>query len=136
MAAAAAEAAPLKAATAAEEKPAAPAKRTVNKKALRPKPKPTAAKTGGAEASASLDAVEARIKAIEEGLKSKVAQLKEVVEMKAEKLGDKSPSKRRNIIDIFSSTLPDPVEAGVAADLFAKRASDTPGHMGPGKIDP
>ncbi|MDX0961855.1 hypothetical protein J3R84_29185 (plasmid) [Ensifer canadensis] len=80
--------------------------------------------------------MEARIKAIEEGLKSKAAQLKEVVEKKAEKLGDKSPSKRRNIIDIFSSTLPDPVEAGVAADLFAKRASDTPGHMGPGKIDP
>ncbi|EHK73242.1 hypothetical protein SM0020_35027 [Sinorhizobium meliloti CCNWSX0020] len=39
-----------------------------------------------------------------------------MVEKKAEKLGDKSPSKRRNIIDIFSATVPDPVEAGVAAD--------------------
>ncbi|EHK79360.1 TRAG family protein [Sinorhizobium meliloti CCNWSX0020] len=114
--AAAAEAVPVKAEPAAAETPEAPAKRTVNKKALRPKPKATAANTGGAEASASLDAMEARIKAIEEGLKPKAAQLKEVVETKAEKLGEKSPTKRRNIMDIFSATVPDPVEAGVAAE--------------------
>lgn len=112
--AAAAQATPVKADLAADEKAAAPAKRTVNKKALRPKPK--AANTGGAEASASLDAMEARIKAIEEGLKPKAAQLKEVVEMNAEKLGDKSPTKRRNILDIFSATVPDPVEVGVPAE--------------------
>lgn len=107
LAAAAAQATPVK---------AEPAKRTVDKKALRPKPKANAANTGGAEASASLDAMEARIKAIEEGLKPKAAQLKEVVEMKAEKLGDKSPTKRRNILDIFSATVPDPVEVGVTAE--------------------
>ncbi|WP_274866207.1 hypothetical protein [Sinorhizobium meliloti] len=56
--AAAAEAAPVKAEPAADEKAAAPAKRTVNKKGLRPKPK-AAANTVGAEASASLDTMEA-----------------------------------------------------------------------------
>lgn len=109
---AAAEAAPVKAEPAADEKAAARAKRTVNQKALRPKPKATGAI--GAEASASLDAMEARIKAIEEGLKPKAAQLKEVVEAKAEKL-EKSPTKRRNIMDIFSATVPDPVEVDVPA---------------------
>lgn len=68
----------------------------------------------GYEASASLDAMEARINAIEEGLKPKAAQLKEVAETKAEKLGDKSPTKRRNIMDIFSATVPDPLEFGAA----------------------
>lgn len=110
------EAVPVKAEPAAVEKAAAPTKRTVNRKALRPKPKATAANTGGAEASASLDAMEARIKAIEEGLKPRAAQLKEVVETKAERLGEKSPTKRRNIMDIFSATVPDPVEVGVAAE--------------------
>jgi len=114
--AAAAQAAPVKAEHAADEKAAAPAKLTVSKKALRPKHKATAASTCGAEASASLDAMEARIKAIEDGLKPKAAQLKEVVETKAEKLGDKSPTKRRNIMDIFSATVPDPVEVGVTAE--------------------
>lgn len=114
--AAAAEAAPVKAETAAAETPEAPAKRTVNKKALRSKPRETPANTGGAEASTSLDAMEARIRAVEEGLKPKVAQLKEVVERKAEKLGENSPTKRRNIMDIFSATVPDPVEPGVAAE--------------------
>lgn len=113
---AAAEAAPIKAEPAADGKAAAPAKRTVNKKALRPKPKATAANTGGGEASVSLDAMEARIKAIEEGLKPKAAQLKEVVDTKAEKLGDKSPTKRRNIMDIFSTTIPDPVDVGMPAE--------------------
>ncbi|MDE3775543.1 type IV secretory system conjugative DNA transfer family protein [Sinorhizobium meliloti] len=115
LAAAAAEAAPVKAEPAADEKAAAPAKPTVNKKALRPKAKATAANTGGAEASASLDAMEARIKAIEEGLKPKAAQLKKVVETKADKLGEKSPTKRRCIMDIFSATVPDPVEVSVTA---------------------
>ncbi|UFX06597.1 type IV secretory system conjugative DNA transfer family protein (plasmid) [Sinorhizobium medicae WSM1115] len=114
--AAAAQATPVKADPAAEEKAPAPAKRTVNKKALHPKPKETAANTGSAEISASLDAMEARIKAIEEGLKPKAALLKEVVETKAEKLDDKSPAKRRNIMDIFSATIPDPVEVGVTAE--------------------
>ncbi|UIJ91911.1 type IV secretory system conjugative DNA transfer family protein (plasmid) [Sinorhizobium meliloti] len=114
--AAGAEAVPVKAEPTADEKAAAPAKRTVNKKALRPKRKATAASTAGAEESASLDAMEARIRAIEEGLKPKAAQLKEVVEAKAETLGDKSPTKRRNILDIFSATVPDPIEVGVAAE--------------------
>ncbi|RVG41625.1 type IV secretory system conjugative DNA transfer family protein, partial [Sinorhizobium meliloti] len=113
---AAAEAAPVEAEPATDAKAAAPAKRTVNKKALRPKPKATAANTGGVEASANLEAMEARIKAIEEGLKPKAAQLKEVVETKAEKLRDKSPTKRRNFMDIFSATVPDPVEVEVAAE--------------------
>ena len=116
MTAAAAESVPVHAVPAAAEKAEAPAKRTVNRKALRPKPKATAANTGGAGESASLDAMEARIKAIEEGLKPKAAQLKEMVETKAEKLGEKSPTKRRNIMDIFSATVPDPVEVGVPAE--------------------
>ncbi len=98
---------------AAEETSAAPTNRTVNKNALRSKPKATT-KTGGAGASPSLDAMAARIKAIEEGLKPKAAQLKEAVEAKVEKLGDKSPAKRRNYMDIFSTTLPDPIEFGLA----------------------
>ncbi|MGK9338491.1 type IV secretory system conjugative DNA transfer family protein [Sinorhizobium meliloti] len=116
VAAAAAQPAAVKKEPAADDKLSTPAKRSVNKKALRPKPKATSANPGGAEASASLDAMEARINAIEEGLKPKAAQLKDVVEMKAEKLGDKSPTKRRNIMDIFSSTVPDPVEVGVPAE--------------------
>lgn len=114
--AAAAQATPVKAEPPSDEKAAAPAKRTVNKEALRLKPNANAANTGGAEASASLGAMEARIKAIEEGLKPKAAQLKEVVETKAEKLGEKYPTKRRNIMDIFSATVPDPVEVDVTAE--------------------
>ncbi|XOK15644.1 type IV secretory system conjugative DNA transfer family protein (plasmid) [Agrobacterium tumefaciens] len=104
-----------------EEKPVAAAreattatKRTVNKKALQPKPKPVTAKAD-AETSASLAAMEARIKAMEEGLRPKAAQLKATVEAKVEKLGDKSPSARRSFMDIFNTTVPDPVEVGVAA---------------------
>jgi len=58
------------------------------------------------------------VKAIEEGLKPKAAQLREVVETKAEKLGNKSPSKRRNIMDIFSTTVPDPADLGMRAELL------------------
>ncbi len=115
-AAAAAEPVPVKQEPAGDTKIEAPAKRTVNKKALRPKPKATTAKTGHAEASPSLTAMEARIKAIEEGLKPKAAQIKKVVETKVEKLGDKSPAKRRNYMDIFSTTIPDPVDVGLAAE--------------------
>jgi len=100
-------------ATVAEEETTTTARRTVNKKALQTKPKPATAKAD-AVASASLAAMEARIKAIEEGLTPKAAQLKATVEAKAEKLGDK-PAARRNFMDIFNTTVPDPVEVGVAA---------------------
>ena len=92
-----------------------PTKRTVNKKALRPKAKATAARTD-AEAPANLVAMEARIKAIEEGLKPRAVQLKATVETKVEKLGERSPITRRNFMDIFDATVPDPVEVGVAAE--------------------
>lgn len=88
MAAAPAESAPVKQEPAADVKVATPAKRTANKKALRSKPEATTAKTDGTVAPASLNAMEARIKAIEEGLKPKATQLKEAVETKVEKLGE------------------------------------------------
>jgi len=81
-----------------------------------PKPKSTKPKGGGAEVSLDLEAIEARIKAIEEGLKPKAAQLKEVVETKVEKLGDRSPTTRRNFMDIFNATVPDPAEVGMATE--------------------
>ncbi|RVL83972.1 type IV secretory system conjugative DNA transfer family protein [Sinorhizobium meliloti] len=96
----------------AEEDATTTAKRTVNKKALQPKP---ATPKADAIGSASLAAMEARIRAIEEGLTPKAAQLKATVEAKVEKLGDKSPGARRNFMDIFNTTVPDPVEVGVAA---------------------
>lgn len=98
-----------------DAKSEAPAKRTVNKKALQPKAKTTAAKTD-VEAPASLVAMEARIKAIEEGLKPRSAQLKATVETKVEKLGERSPTTRRNYMDIFNTTIPDPEEVGVSAE--------------------
>ncbi|KSV73641.1 conjugal transfer protein TraG [Sinorhizobium sp. Sb3] len=99
-----------------DAKAEASAKRTVNKRALRrPKAKEVAAKTD-AEAPANLVAMEARIKAIEEGLKSRAVQLKATVETKVEKLGGRSPTTRRNFMDIFDTTVPDPVDVGVAAD--------------------
>ncbi|WP_037461859.1 type IV secretory system conjugative DNA transfer family protein [Sinorhizobium fredii] len=101
---------------AADENATAPSKRTINRKALQPKAKTTVAKSGGGEAAPNLDAMEARIRAIEEGLKPKAAQLKKAVETKVEKLGDKAPSTRRNFMDIFNTTVPDPVEVGVAAE--------------------
>ena len=97
------------------ENAAPTAKRTVNKNALRLKPKPAPAKTEP-EASSSLAAMEARIKAIEDGLTPKAAQLKATVETKVEKLGGKSATARRNYMDIFNTTIPDPVEVGVAAE--------------------
>lgn len=98
-----------------DAKDEAPAKRTVNKKALRTKAKAEAAVTD-AEAPAHLVAMEARIKAIEEGLKPRAIQLKAAVETKVEKLGERSPITRRNFMDIFDATVPDPVEVGVAAE--------------------
>lgn len=97
-----------------DSKNEAHAKRTVNKKALRSKAKATAAKTD-AEATA-LVAMEARIKQIEEGLKPRAVQLKATVGTKVEKLGARSPMTRRNFMDIFDATVPDPVEVGVASD--------------------
>jgi len=97
------------------ENAAPTAKRTVNQNALRPKPKPAPAKTE-AEASSSLAAMEARIKAIEDGLTPKAAMLKATVETKVEKLGGRSPTARRNYMDIFNTTIPDPVDVGVATD--------------------
>jgi hypothetical protein len=35
-----------------------------------------------------------------------------------EKLGDKSLRKRKNYLDIFSATVPDPVDIGLADDAF------------------
>lgn len=98
-----------------DAKAEAPAKRTVNKNALRPKAKAEAAVTD-AEAPAHLVAMEARIKAIEDGLKPRAIQLKAAVETKVEKLGERSPITRRNFMDIFDATVPDPVEVGVAAE--------------------
>jgi hypothetical protein len=60
--------------------------------------------------------MEARIRAIEEELKPKAAQIKEVVEIKVEKLGSRSPINRRNYMDVFSATSPDPVDVGLAAE--------------------
>jgi type IV secretion system protein VirD4 len=92
-----------------------PAKRTVNKKALRTMAKAEAAVTD-AEAPAQLVAMEARIKAIEDGLMPRAVQLKAAVETKVEKLGARSPTTRRNFMDIFDATVPDPVEVGVQAE--------------------
>jgi type IV secretion system protein VirD4 len=92
-----------------------PAKRAVNKKALRPKAKAEAAVTD-AEAPAHLVAMEARIKAIEERLKTRANQLKATVATKVEKLGARSPTTRRNFIDIFNATVPDPVEVDAPAE--------------------
>lgn len=58
--------------------------------------------------------MEARIKALEEGLNPKAAQLKDVVQIEVEKLGNRSPTTRRNFMDIFNATIPDPVEVGLA----------------------
>ncbi|WP_426289748.1 type IV secretory system conjugative DNA transfer family protein (plasmid) [Ensifer adhaerens] len=96
------------------EKATPATKRTVHKNALRPKTKPAPAKTE--DASASLAAMEARIKAIEDGLTPKAAKLKASVETKVEKLGRRSPNARRDYMDIFNTTVPDPVDVGVATE--------------------
>jgi type IV secretion system protein VirD4 len=60
--------------------------------------------------------MEVRIKVIEDGLQTKRGAAQGSVEMKAEKLGNTSPTKCRNIMDIFTATVADPVEVGVAAE--------------------
>ncbi|RWQ69050.1 MAG: hypothetical protein EOS85_30670 [Mesorhizobium sp.] len=97
-----------------------PATRTVNRKASLPKPKRTkAASSGGsgneAEATPDVAAIDARIKVAEESLKPSAERLKETVSQKVEKLGQESPTKRRNYLDIFATTVPDPVELGLEA---------------------
>lgn len=89
--------------------------RTVSKKALRAKPAKRAS-GGGENAKENATAIEDRIKAVEHGLKPSAERLKESVARKVEKLGDQSPTKRRNYLDIFSATVPDPLEVGIAAE--------------------
>lgn len=38
-----------------------------------------------------------------------------MVSQKVEKLGQELPTKRRNYLDIFATTVPDPVELGLQA---------------------
>lgn len=94
------------------------AARTVNHKAGLPKPKRAkAALNGGsgneAEATPDVAAIDARIKVAEESLKPSAERLRETVSQKVEKLGQVSPTKRRNYLDIFATTVPDPVEFGL-----------------------
>lgn len=96
---------------------AAASRRTVNTTALRSKANPAKkAFGGGAEGSKDLAAIENKIKAVEDGLKPSAERLKESVAHKIEKVGDKSPTKRRNYLDIFSATVPDPLDLGLAAE--------------------
>jgi type IV secretion system protein VirD4 len=91
--------------------------RTVNKKALRAKPaKKASGGAGGENAKENATAIENRIKAVEDGLKPSAERLKESVARKVEKLGDQSPTKRRNYLDIFSATVPDPLEVGIVSE--------------------
>ncbi|RUW00987.1 hypothetical protein EOA53_31300 [Mesorhizobium sp. M1A.F.Ca.IN.020.03.1.1] len=57
--------------------------------------------------------MDARINIAEESLKPSAERLKETVSRKVEKLGQTSPTKRRNYLDIFATTVPDPVELGL-----------------------
>ncbi|TIS61390.1 MAG: hypothetical protein E5W93_07980 [Mesorhizobium sp.] len=57
--------------------------------------------------------MDARIKVAEESLKPSAERLKETVSQKVEKLVQASPTKRRNYLDIFATTVPDPVELGL-----------------------
>lgn len=97
-----------------------PATRTVNRNASLPKPKRAKAGSSGgsgneAEEKPEVAAIDARIRVAEDSLKSSAERLKETVSQKVEKLGQASPSKRRNYLDIFATTVPDPVELGLAA---------------------
>ncbi|WP_114217125.1 type IV secretory system conjugative DNA transfer family protein [Ochrobactrum sp. 3-3] len=96
-----------------------PGKRTVNRKAALPKTKTTKTVTGGgasAEAKPDITSIKARIKEVEDGLKPHAELLKEKVSEKVDKIGDVSPRKRRNYLDIFAATVPDPVELGLLAE--------------------
>ncbi|RUV67266.1 type IV secretory system conjugative DNA transfer family protein, partial [Mesorhizobium sp. M5C.F.Ca.IN.020.14.1.1] len=93
---------------------AATSHRTVNSTALRSNSKPAKkAFGGGAEGSKDVAVIENKIKAVEDGLKPSAERLKESVAQKIEKVGDKSPTKRRNYLDIFSATVPDPLDLGL-----------------------
>ncbi|TIQ62155.1 MAG: type IV secretory system conjugative DNA transfer family protein, partial [Mesorhizobium sp.] len=58
----------------------------------------------------------AYIKTVEESLKPSAERLKATVAQKVEKLGDRSPTTRKNYLDIFSATVPDPVDLGLATE--------------------
>ncbi|RWI62652.1 type IV secretory system conjugative DNA transfer family protein, partial [Mesorhizobium sp.] len=93
---------------------AATSHRTVNTTALRSNSKPAKkAFGGGAEGSKDAAVIENKIKAVEDGLKPSAERLKESVAQKIEKVGDKSPTKRRNYLEIFSATVPDPLDLGL-----------------------
>ena len=68
-----------------------------------------------AEATPDVAAIDTRIKFAEESLKPSAERLKETVSQKVEKLGQVSPTKRRDSLDIFATTVPDPVELGLEA---------------------
>ncbi|MER9465366.1 hypothetical protein NKI82_05510 [Mesorhizobium sp. M0482] len=92
----------------------------MNHKASLPQPKRAkAASNGGSgnqtEATVDVAALDARIKVAEESLKPSAERLKETVSQKVEKLGPVLPMKRRNYLDIFATTVPDPVELGLEA---------------------
>lgn len=93
------------------------ATRTVNSNASLPKPKHAKASSGGAgneaEEKPEVAAIDARIKVAEESLKPSAERLKETVSQNVEKLVQASPRKRRNYLDIFATTVPDPAELGL-----------------------
>ncbi|RWJ04434.1 MAG: type IV secretory system conjugative DNA transfer family protein [Mesorhizobium sp.] len=92
--------------------------RTVNPMALRSKPKSVkkASRAGIESSKQDVAAIENKIKSVEEALKPSAERLKESVSRKVEKLGDQSPTKRRNYLDIFSATVPDPIDIGLTAE--------------------
>ncbi|MES0057248.1 type IV secretory system conjugative DNA transfer family protein [Mesorhizobium sp. M0078] len=92
-----------------------PATRAVNHKASLPQPKRAGGSGNEAEVTADVATIDARIKVVEESLKPSAERLKETVSQKVEKLGQASPTKRRNYLDIFATTVPDPVELGLGA---------------------
>ncbi|RUX72380.1 hypothetical protein EOA25_40055 [Mesorhizobium sp. M2A.F.Ca.ET.040.01.1.1] len=75
--------------------------------------------------------MEERIKTVEESLKPSAERLKATVAQKVEKLGDRSPTTRKNYLDIFSATVPDPVDVGLAAEAHcdAVRGGQQPPHL-------
>jgi type IV secretion system protein VirD4 len=99
-------------------RPASSSTRVVNRKAIDARKKPTKSNSGaGAETSKrDVAAIEERIKTVEESLKPSAERLKATVAQKVEKLGERSPTKRKNYLDIFSATVPDPVDVGLAAE--------------------
>lgn len=103
-----------------EAKASSPAasSRTINQRALRSKPKSVKkASSAGTESSKpNVAAIESKIKTVEDALKPSAERLKESVARKVEKIGDKSPTKRRNYLDIFSATVPDPIDIGLTAE--------------------